>query len=51
MILGGGSLRPSENDYDWLGHGVYFWENNEQRALQFAEEAARRKTSSIKEYS
>ncbi len=49
MILGGGSLRPSENDNDWLGHGVYFWENNEQRALQFAEEAARRKTSSIKE--
>lgn len=48
MILNGGSLKPSQNDYDWLGHGIYFWENNEQRALQFAEEAAKRKTSSIK---
>ena len=33
MILHGGSLKPSHNDYDWLGHGVYFWENNEQRDL------------------
>jgi hypothetical protein len=25
MVLGGGSdLKKSENDYDWLGHGVYF---------------------------
>lgn len=29
-------LRPSENDYDWLGAGVYFWENNPQRAFDFA---------------
>ncbi len=31
-------LKKSENDYDWLGHGVYFWENNHERALQFAQE-------------
>lgn len=31
------SLNPSENNYDWLGHGIYFWENNPKRALQFAE--------------
>ncbi len=31
-------LRPSKNDYDWLGHGIYFWEDNPQRALEFAEE-------------
>ena len=49
MILQGRSLKPSHNDYDWLGHGVYFGENNEQRALQFAEEASKRKSSSIKE--
>ena len=49
MILHGGNLKPSKNDYDWLGHGVYFWENNEQRALQFAREASKRKSSSIKE--
>ncbi|HBT73567.1 MAG TPA: hypothetical protein DEB37_15370 [Lysinibacillus sp.] len=31
-------LKKSENDYDWLGHGIYFWENNHERALQFAKE-------------
>lgn len=30
-------LKQSENDYDWLGHGVYFWESNCKRALEFAE--------------
>ena len=49
MILHGGSLKPSNNSYDWLGHGVYFWENNEQRAFQFAQEASKRTSSSIKE--
>lgn len=29
-------LRPSQNEYDWLGHGVYFWENNPGRALEYA---------------
>ena len=33
-------MKMSENDYDWLGHGIYFWENNEERALQFANEQA-----------
>lgn len=32
-------LARSANDYDWLGHGTYFWESNPQRALEFAEEA------------
>jgi hypothetical protein len=31
-------LRPSENAWDWLGHGVYFWENNHERALKFAQD-------------
>lgn len=31
-------LKASENDYDWLGHGVYFWENNHERALKFAQD-------------
>lgn len=31
-------LKPSENSYDWLGHGTYFWENNHERALKFAQE-------------
>ncbi len=28
----------SENDYDWLGEGVYFWEHAPGRALQSARE-------------
>ena len=34
-------LRSSTNDYDWLGSGIYFWEGNPARALQFARERAR----------
>jgi hypothetical protein len=29
-------LYESKNDYDWLGSGMYFWENNKQRAFDFA---------------
>ena len=32
-------LKSSDNLYDWLGSGVYFWENDPQRALEFAREA------------
>lgn len=31
-------LRPSENAYDWLGNGIYFWENNLNRAYAFSKE-------------
>ena len=31
-------LKPSENSYDWLGNGVYFWENNYDRALKYAKD-------------
>ncbi|AEV29417.1 hypothetical protein SpiGrapes_1610 [Sphaerochaeta pleomorpha str. Grapes] len=30
-------LHRSTNSYDWLGLGMYFWENNPLRALQWAE--------------
>jgi hypothetical protein len=29
-------VRASDNSYDWLGHGVYFWENSPSRALDYA---------------
>jgi hypothetical protein len=29
-------LKPSENKWDWLGHGIYFWESSPQRAIQWA---------------
>ncbi len=32
------NLKPSVNDYDWLGNGVYFWENSYERALQYAKD-------------
>ncbi len=35
-IVRGAPFKASDNDYDWLGHGMYFWEYNEQRALEFA---------------
>lgn len=30
-------LHFSENPYDWLGKGMYFWENDPDRALEWAE--------------
>lgn len=36
VVAGKDRLTQSENDYDWLGHGIYFWENNPQRALEYA---------------
>jgi hypothetical protein len=35
-IIAGEDIRLSENAYDWLGHGAYFWENSPSRALQWA---------------
>lgn len=30
------TLNYSENKYDWLGKGMYFWENDPQRALDWS---------------
>lgn len=32
------SIPISEEPFDWLGHGMYFWENNFDRALEWAKE-------------
>jgi len=29
-------VKKSQNDYDWLGSGIYFWEYGADRALRFA---------------
>ena len=47
-LLKGDPFKHSQNDYDWLGPGVYFWEANPQRGLDFAIEVSSRKKSSIK---
>ncbi|UCS95033.1 hypothetical protein KZP23_08495 [Echinicola marina] len=36
VLNGHQSLRVSNNKYDWLGNGVYFWENSPSRALEYA---------------
>lgn len=36
VLSGRKKLRFSRNDYDWLGSGVYFWENNPVRAIEYA---------------
>lgn len=33
-------LKPSTNPWDWLGDGIYFWEQNPERALQYAIESS-----------
>ncbi len=30
-------LKSSQNEYDWLGHGIYFWENSPTRSLAYAQ--------------
>ncbi|HAS6602690.1 hypothetical protein P3638_05080 [Vibrio parahaemolyticus] len=40
-------FKHSNNDYDWLGEGTYFWENNFERANQYAVEDSKRKNSKI----
>ncbi|MBP3885685.1 MAG: hypothetical protein J6D54_12235 [Olsenella sp.] len=38
VVSNGTHLKPSTNDYDWLGSGAYFWEQNYERAMQWAQE-------------
>lgn len=42
-------LKPSKNEYDWLGSGIYFWLNDPKRGLEWARETQRRKPKLIKE--
>ena len=37
------NLNFSENPYDWLGKGMYFWENDPERAFEWAESLMRRR--------
>ncbi len=47
LIAGRAVIQPSEKPYDWLGGGVYFWENNPERALEWAED--RKQLGKVKE--
>lgn len=36
------AVKKSQEDYDWLGHGFYVWENNYARAFQWAKDKQKR---------
>jgi hypothetical protein len=36
ILSGETDFQTKENSWDWLGHGIYFWENNPKRAIQWA---------------
>jgi len=43
VLNGHDELLPSQNSWDWLGEGIYFWEQNPLRALEYAIENAERR--------
>lgn len=47
VIKGGGHLTNSENSYDWLGHGIYFWEADYKRAELWAQSHSQIKTPAV----
>jgi hypothetical protein len=46
-LLGNQPFHFSGNTYDWLGSGIYFWEANPDRALDWAKRRALRKKSKL----
>ncbi len=44
LIKNPNNIYISEKPFDWLGHGMYFWENNYERALAWAKEKKKRGT-------
>lgn len=49
LLAGRKTFVGSKNEDDWLGHGVYFWENNPKRALEWARTQTKRPKSKIKD--
>jgi hypothetical protein len=43
VLDSGKQLEQSTNVYDWLGHGVYFWLDSPERALQWARQTKKKK--------
>lgn len=43
VLAGKTALKKSNNPYDWLGSGIYFWEHGPDRALDWAKAALNRK--------
>ncbi|OAT54932.1 hypothetical protein [Providencia heimbachae] len=47
VVKNGTSISSSENNYDWLGHGVYFWEGSYDRALDWAKRSNKIKNPAV----
>lgn len=48
VLNGKAELKARNNAYDWLGNGIYFWDNSPSRALQWATELSNRPKSHIR---
>jgi hypothetical protein len=48
VLLGRKTLEISQNTYDWLGTGTYFWEYGPERAMEWATEVSRARPDRIK---
>lgn len=44
LLLNPNKYKASKEKHDWLGHGIYFWENNYERALEWAKDKKQRGT-------
>ena len=47
VLLRGKNLKPSENEYDWLGRGIYFWEHGPRRAYEWAQHSKKVKKPAV----
>jgi hypothetical protein len=48
VLAGKENIRASSNDFDWLGNGAYFWENDSARALDWARQLQQKSIAGIK---
>jgi hypothetical protein len=48
-LLKGSPFKASANDYDWLGPGIYFWEANPLRGLEYARDVTIRPGTRLKD--
>lgn len=42
LLMNPGNYKISQKPFDWLGHGLYFWENNYDRAMEWATDKKQR---------
>jgi len=47
IVSGDDQLKQSQNKYDWLGNGQYFWEDSCSRAMRWAKEEQAKKGGKV----